>query len=274
MYDIIVSIVTFKNDKDMLKKALESSSRTNLKTYIYVIDNSPTDELRNTCNHKNVEYVFNNNNLGFSAGHNIALRKMIKRTKYSLILNPDVYFDEGTIEKLFSFMNENDEVGSVMPNVLYPDGTLQYLCRLLPKPSDLLLRKFNNKILGPLVNLMTKYEFRFADYAKTMDVPYLSGCFMFIRTDVFKKVGVFDERFFVYFEDVDLSRRIHKLYRTVYYPKAVVYHCYERGSDKDIRLFKYLISSGVKYFNKWGWFFDKERRTVNNKAIRNSRYVL
>ncbi|MFH1309177.1 MAG: glycosyltransferase family 2 protein [Candidatus Omnitrophota bacterium] len=269
MYDIIASIVAFKNEKDILKKAIESFLRSDLKSYLYVVDNSPTDELRSVCVYEDVEYIFNGNNLGFGAGHNIAIRKMSERTKYSLVLNPDVYFDKGVLEELFSFMEKNEKIGSVMPKVLYPDGLLQYLCRLLPTPVDLLLRKFNNKALNRWVNLITKYELRFADYTKTMDVPYLSGCFMFIRSDIFKKVGMFDERFFIYFEDVDLSRRIHMLYRTVYYPKAVIYHGYERGSNKDIGHFKCLVSSAVKYFNKWGWIFDGERKVINKKAVKN-----
>jgi len=116
MHDIIASIVTFKNDKDILKKAIDSCLRADLKSYLYVIDNYPTDELKNVCVcRKNVEYIFNNNNLGFGVGHNIAIRKMLGRTKYSLILNPDVYFDKGTLEKLFSFMENNEGVGLAMP---------------------------------------------------------------------------------------------------------------------------------------------------------------
>ncbi|MCM8797609.1 MAG: glycosyltransferase family 2 protein [Candidatus Omnitrophica bacterium] len=269
MYDVAGSIVVFKNEKETLKRAIASFFDTALNTYLYLIDNSPRDELRDVCSGKNMEYIFNRNNLGFAAGHNIALRKMIGKTKYSLLLNPDVYFDKGTIDALFNFMEHHPEVGSVMPKVLYPDGSLQYLCRLLPTPYDLLFRKLNSRILNPLVNLLSKYELRFADYEKMMDVPYLSGCFMFVRTDVFEKVGTFDERFFLYFEDVDLSRRIHKLYRTVYYPYAAVYHSYQRDSNRDAVILKRLIESGIKYFNKWGWFSDMERKQVNRETIRN-----
>ncbi|MCX5668689.1 MAG: glycosyltransferase family 2 protein [Candidatus Omnitrophica bacterium] len=272
-YDIAASIVVFKNDRIILRKAIDSFLRTVLKVNLLVIDNSPTDDLRAICACENVEYIFNNNNLGFGAGHNIAIRKMSGRTKYSLIFNPDVYFEKGVLEKLFNFMERNDEIGLLMPKVLYPGGALQHLCRLLPTPMDLLIRKFDNKILRGLINLISKYELKFADCNKQMDVPYLSGCFMFIRTEVLKKIGSFDERFFIYFEDVDLSRRIHRLYRTVYYPQVEIYHGYERGSNKDTALFKHLIRSGVRYFNKWGWFFDKERRLINNQALENLRSV-
>lgn len=268
MYDIVGSIVAFKNNKVDLTKAITSFLGSGLNTYLYVIDNSPTDDLRGICAFKNTKYIFNNNNLGFGAAHNQVLTRASNESKYHLILNPDVYFAPGVMEKLFSFMEKNDKIGLLMPKVLYPDGALQYLCRLLPTPLDLLLRKFDNKVLRGWFNLISKYELRFTDYNKQMDVPYLSGCFMFIRKEVFKRVGFFDERFFIYFEDIDLSRRICQLYRTVYYPQVEIYHGYERGSNKYVVPFKYLIQSGFRYFNKWGWFFDKDRKFINKQTLK------
>lgn len=267
MYDIVSSIVAFKNSKNDIKKAITSFLNSGLNTYLYVIDNSPTNDLKNVCVFKNVEYIFNNNNLGFGAGHNIAIHKSAGKTKYSLILNPDIYFNSGTLEQLFDFMEQNQEVGLVMPKVLYPDGSLQNLCKLLPTPCDMFLRKANIRLIGNLLNRKRlHYELNCADFTKIMDVPYLSGCFMFIRNNIFQQVGMFDERFFIHFEDLDLTRRIHKLYRTVYYPQATIYHKYERSSNRDPLVFKYLVCSGIKYFNKWGWFFDKERKNINNKV--------
>ncbi|MFH1440792.1 MAG: glycosyltransferase, partial [Candidatus Omnitrophota bacterium] len=120
MHDIVGSIVAFKNSKEGIRKAIDSFLDSGLNTYLYVIDNSPTDDLREVCVFKNIEYIFNNNNLGFGAGHNIAMRKAAGKTKYSLILNPDVYFNQGTLEQLFDFMEQNQDVGLAMPKVLYP----------------------------------------------------------------------------------------------------------------------------------------------------------
>lgn len=268
MRDIIASIVVFKSAKNDLRRAITSFLSAGLNTYLYVIDNSPTDDLKDACISENVEYVFNGNNLGFGAGHNIAIRKMAGKTKYTLIMNPDIYFEKGNLEKLFNFMEENEDIGLAMPKVLYPDGSLQYICRLLPSPYDMLIKKINIRILKHFLDPQRfRHELRFTGYDKVMDVPYLSGCFMLARANVFEKAGMFDERFFMHFEDVDLTRRIHRLCRTVYYPEAVIYHRYEKGSDKDARIFKHLVVSGIKYFNKWGWFFDKERKIVNNKIL-------
>jgi hypothetical protein len=268
MYDITSSIVTFRNNLATLEKTIKSFLNTELKVKLYIVDNSHSNEIINICKDRRVEYIFNNKNLGFGAAHNIVIRKIEDESKYHLILNPDIYFSQGTLEKVLDFMEINRDIGFVLPKVLYPNGSLQYLCRLLPKPLDLFLRRFN----FPFLRFITEkqdlvYELKFADYNKPMDVPYLSGCFMFIRNDIFKYVGIFDERFFMYFEDLDLSRRIHKKYRTVYYPDAVIFHEYEKGSSRSIRLLKYHIFSTIKYFNKWGWFFDKERMRVNNKTL-------
>lgn len=269
MYSITGSIVLYNNKAETVQKAINSFLNTKLSIKLYIIDNSPDGRKLPVFKDERIEYISCQHNIGFGAGHNIAIRMAAEKSKYFLILNPDIYFDKGTLEKLFGFMENNNDIGSVMPKVLYPDGSLQYLCRLLPNPYDMLLKKINSKIFGPLLNLQkSRYELRFADYNKPMDAPYLSGCFMFIRTEVFEKVGIFDERFFIYFEDVDLSRRIRRLYRTHYCPEAVICHGYERGSNKDMGHFRHLIFSGVKYFNKWGWFFDRERKSVNNETIR------
>jgi len=272
MKSINVSIVLFKNDQDLVKKAIYSCINSFLINKVYLIDNSPTDILSCLASlDSRIEYIFNNANLGFGKAHNIALKRSIEENiPYHLVLNPDVYFEKGVLEELYNFMEANKDVGLVMPKVLYPNGNLQYLCKLLPTPLDLFGRRFLN--FGPFKKIVEKrnevYELRFTGYDKIMEVPYLSGCFMFIRTEVLKKVGLFDERFFMYLEDTDLSRRIHKVAKTVYYPYVYVYHEYGKGSYKSLKLLYYHIKSAIKYFNKYGWFFDKEREEINKKILK------
>ena len=100
-----------------------------------------------------------------------------------------------------------------------------------------------------------------------MNVPYLSGCFMLLRTSTLEDVGLFDERFFLYPEDIDLTRRIHKKYKTLFYPYVSVIHEYGRGSYKSMKLLYFHIVNMCRYFNKWGWFFDKERKEINARCI-------
>ena len=103
-----------------------------------------------------------------------------------------------------------------------------------------------------------------------MEVPNLSGCFMFIRTEVFSNVGLFDERYFLYLEDTDLCRRINEDYRTVYFPKVSIIHGYSKASYKSLRLMKLHLQSSVKYFNKWGWFKDAKKEAINYSVLNSS----
>jgi GT2 family glycosyltransferase len=267
MKDIFGSIVAFRNDKNVLSRAISNFLDTDLDTHLHIVDNSPDDSLRDVCAQKNVEYIFNGGNIGFGAGHNTAMRRAMGRSKYTLVMNPDVYFNRGNLEKLFYFMEGNLDVGLVAPKVLYPDGSIQRLCRLLPNPYDMLIKKLNFGILKPFLEpRIARNELRFSGYDKIMDVPYLSGCLMMIRTDILEKTGLFDERFFIHFEDADLTRRVRRSYRTMFYPDATVFHHYA-GTNKDMKVFTHLVVSGIKYFNKWGWFFDEERRAVNKEVL-------
>ncbi|HEK25596.1 MAG: glycosyl transferase family 2 [Hydrogenobaculum sp.] len=271
MHKLNVSIVLYENDLKQVENVIKSVLASKLDLRLYLVDNSAKDTLKSLKKlDDRIEYIFNNANLGFGKAHNIVLNKTLEEgTPYHLVLNPDVYFEEGVLEELYEFMERNKDVGLVMPKVLYPDGSTQYLCKLLPTPIDLFGRRFL-KFWAFKKNMEERneiYELRFTGYDKIMEVPYLSGCFMFLRQSVLKEVGLFDERFFMYLEDTDLSRRIHKVSKTVFYPNVFIYHEYGKGSYKNKKLLKYHIISAIKYFNKWGWFLDKERDIINKNAL-------
>lgn len=271
MNHINVSIVLYQTPKDTVLRAIESCISSELVLKLYLIDNSPDNSLEELGRiDKRIIYIFNNTNLGYGKAHNIAIRKSIDEgINYHLVLNPDVYFEKGVLEKLHSFMEENQDIGLIMPKILYPDGSVQYLCKLLPTPLDLFIRRFLN--CSYFKKWMKKrnevYELRFTDYNNLMDVPYLSGCFMFLRVQVLKKAGLFDERFFLYCDDLDLSRRIHQISRTVYYPYCHVFHDWGRGSYHSYRLLLHHIRDAIKYFNKWGWFRDPQRKRINKEIL-------
>jgi GT2 family glycosyltransferase len=267
MKDLSASIVVYKNAVEILEKTIQSFLRSTLDSKLYIVDTSPTDRLKTLVNDPRIIYRFNNKNVGFGSGHNTILREILNDTKYHIIMNPDVYFEEGVIQKLYTFMNQHSEIGQLMPKVLYPDGRLQPRCKLLPTPQTLIKRPFFNFNKSSLERENYRYELRFSGYDKIMDVPFLSGCFMFLRTEALKKVGLFDERFFLYTEDADLSRRIHKHYRTVYFPQATIYHHYQRGSYQTFWLTWCNIKSAIRYFNKWGWLNDSEREFFNQRTI-------
>lgn len=266
---INASIVLYHNKKEQLTKVINSFLDTSLDVKLYLIDNSSNDDLKELGGLNNrIEYIFNNANLGYGAGHNIAMRKSIEGgTLYHLVLNPDIYFESGVLEKLLDYMENHQDVGNIIPQILYPDGEIQYLCKLLPTPTDLILRRFIPSKSWKKKRNET-YELRFTEYDKVMNVPSLSGCFMFLRCEVLKDVGLFDENIFMYLEDVDLNRRIHSKYKTIFYPEVSIVHEYGKESYVNKKLLKYHIQSAIYYFNKWGWVFDKERDDINNRCLK------
>lgn len=266
---LTIGIVTYNNSFDKLDAVIKSVLSTNLKIRLFIVDNSSSEKIRDLCTDSRIEYIHNPSNPGFGTAHNMAIKRAGKyNPDYHLILNPDIYFSNGVLEGLTSFMDDNQGIGLVMPKVLYPNGSLQYLCKLLPRPIDSIVRRFvkNPKILE---NYNHKYELRSSGYNRIMDVPFLSGCFMFCRLNVLNKVEGFDEQFFMYFEDTDLSRRMNEVSRTVFYPGVQVYHHFGKESYVNMKLFKYHIDSAIKYFNKWGWFFDSKRKIINGVTLSN-----
>ncbi len=267
-YDIIASLVTYKEKPEMIARVRDSFLNTKLKVKLLHLDNSPTDSLKALHHGLNaVEYYFNNADLGYGKGHNIGIRKSLDHCKYHLVLNPDIYFDSGVLEELFAYAEKHRDVGLLMPKICNPDGSTQYLCKLLPTPFDLIVRRFL-----PWQSYKQRrddrYEMRFTNYSSVMTAPSLSGCFMFMRASALKKVGAFDENFFMYLEDTDLCRRISQHYHTIFYPKVSVFHEYGKASYKSLRYLMHHLASAVYYFNKWGWFLDSERRRTNSRVLR------
>jgi hypothetical protein len=268
---INISIVVYNQFYSEIASIIRESIKAECVRHIYIIDNS-TNYNEELANFEGITYIFNNKNLGYGPGHNIAIKKTIQEgVKYHLVLNPDIYFESEALEILQHFMDNNEDVGLLNPLIKYKDGSTQYLCKLLPTPLGLAYR-----LISPVRSWLKasnhRYELRFTGYNKTMDIASLSGCFMLLRTSVVAKTGSFDERFFMYCEDVDLCRRIGTVSRTVFYPEASIVHYYSKGSYKNLRLLRFHIVSAFKYFTKWGWFFDKDRRKINSETLKRLGY--
>ena len=105
------------------------------------------------------------------------------------------------------------------------------------------------------------------DHSRELNVAYHQGSFMFLRVEALRRTGLFDERFFMYPEDIDLTRRIHSSYLTLYYPSETVVHCHRAASYRNLRLLAIHCINMARYFNKWGWLRDPERRRVNRKIL-------
>lgn len=251
---ITVSIVLYKTDIKLLNKVIDSVFNSNLNIVLIIVDNSPTEELNLFKDYPKIEYIFNPSNPGYGAGHNIAIRKaFLINSEFHLIINPDVYFQNGTLERIVDFMRDNNNIGLLMPKVLYPDNSVQYLCKKSPNLFLMFLRSgFVPFLKDIFIDRLNKFEYKDHDYNQIIfNVPYLSGCFMFIRTSEFKKTGIFDERFFLHFEDADLSRRFYLYSNTVYFSDSYIYHHHAALTHKSLKFKLITISSGLKYFIKW-----------------------
>lgn len=265
--DLTISIVLYNTPSDHIKKVIESLGLYKGNSYLFLVDNSPTDILRReSCDKLSFEYIHLPGNPGFGAGHNVAIRKASRiGSEFHLVLNADVHFDNDVISSMLVYLAKNPKIGLMMPKVVSSDGSLQRLCKLVPTPADLFLRRFAGNALKKFNN--RRFELHDSGYDKVMFVPYLSGCFMLLRQSALKEIGLFDERFFMYPEDIDLTRRMAEHYETIFFPGVVVTHEHGAASYKSFKMLAIHIFNLVKYFNKWGWFKDSSRDALNKKTL-------
>lgn len=261
-----VSFVLFGNDREEIVRSIDQALAGPLAVHVVVVDNSQPPLDLTFAQRDHVTIVPTNANLGYGRGHNIALAASRDRCRYNLVLNTDLQMGPGVLAGLVAFMDADPAVGLTMPKVLYPDGSLQRLCRLLPVPIDLLGRRFFARTLWAQAR-NRQYEFHDWNYDTVAEFPFLSGCFMLIRRSVLDAVGYFDERYFLYAEDLDLSRRINAEARTLYVPSQSVVHEYRSQTRPSFRRLRYAAVSLARYFTKWGWVRDPARDRINEQTL-------
>lgn len=265
-HDLTVSVVVYRSTPAQLQP-LAQSLRCIPAAAVCFVDNAADPVLEDWARSEGFHYLCPPSNLGYGAGHNLGRQALAERNAaYHLVVNPDVEFSSQALSELIAYLDTSPEVGLVMPDVRYPDDSRQHLCKLLPSPFDLIVRRFwpNGKLKKAME---ARYELRGWDHACIANVPSLSGCFMLFRTSAFTAAGGFDPHFFMYLEDVDLCRRIGQGWRTIYYPKARIIHHYAKGSYRSPKLLGYHMISAVRYFNKWGWLSDRERKQRNAACL-------
>lgn len=267
--NVTVSIVLYQHGLAEVRSLLEAIATDKGLSKCVVVNNGGSEEACKFGASLGFQCVQPERNLGFGSAHNVALRKLcLEAAPYHLFLNPDISLQSGTLSELALVLDTEPQVGILMPRVLYPDGSTQYLCKLLPTPVDLFLRRF---AIGPLRRLfeerMLRYDMQQFDYSRPAYVPVLSGCFMLTRRAVIDSIGGFDERFFLYMEDTDLCRRVGDRSRLLFWPWITVVHRHAQGSYKSLYLLRLHIRSAIAYFNKWGWFRDPVRTARNNIGL-------
>lgn len=185
--------------------------------YTYVVDNASMDGSAVEAKKKFswVQFILNRENLGFGKANNQILKKV--DTEYILLLNPDAVLEEGVIKKMIAFMNKNKDVGAATCKVVHENGEIDWAThRGFPTPWASLLYMFGND---------TKYHLTERNFSEPHEVDAISGAFFITRKTIVDEVGVFDEDYFMYAEDIDLCYRIKQAgYKIMYVPDVQIVH--------------------------------------------------
>lgn len=219
---------------------------------IFVVDNNSKDNsviLVRTL-FLNVHLLANTKNLGFGAACNQALREA--KGEYILILNPDVCVHPTTLSTMLSYLQNHQKIGILVPQLRFTDGSLQYSCRRYP----VFLAHFIQRFF-PNSQVVRSYLMLDKDHSVIQEIDWAIGAFLLVRREVFQQIGLFDERYFLYFEDTDLCRRTKNAGRSiVYYPKAVATHYFHQSSYKILsKPFFHHLRSMFIYYKTYGFKF-------------------
>lgn len=262
-------MVNYGHDKHIarLLKSLESY-RPGFLHEVVIIDNSEQRGELRALKKQYGEWVqvhHPQGNLGLGKGSNLAVRHA--QGEYVLICNPDIEFDERSLDKLVSFAEELGEFGVIGPQLINADSTVQRSYRRFPRMRDLFLKRL------PVVSRFTRknpYLMSDKDPEHTETVDWLVGAALLMKKDQFEELGGFDDRFFLFFEDTDLCRRLWEEGKEVwYYPESVFIHSETRLSERGAWVFKKVFwihfMSMLKYYLKWRGVSRPKGKVVHRK---------
>ncbi len=261
----LISIVIVNyNVKEYLEQALLSLQRA-LRKYsheIFVVDNASVDGSVTYIRQRFPEIILieNSENLGFGRANNIALKRVCG--KFVVLINPDTVVQEDTFEKLLAFFEQQPDAGAATCKIINPDGSFSVDCRhSIPTPSIAFWKVIGLSKLFPRSKFFARYNLTYLDPDQTYPVPAISGSFMMIKKEVLDQVGFFDERFFMYCEDIDLCHRINQTPFKIYYvPTSQIIHYKGESTRKDnldyvVTFNKALYQFFQKYYAQHTAFF-------------------
>ncbi len=229
-------------------------------TRLFLTDNGPGDAWRTRLltllanrSATSVELLSGHGNIGYGAGHNLAIR--ISDCDFHLVLNPDAMLDKDALYQALCFMADHPNVGLLAPAAVDGDGNRQYVCKAYPSVFDLLLRGFAPALLKkPFRNRLNRYQLHDLIGDRVVwDVPIVSGCFMLFRSSVLSRLEGFSPAYFLYFEDFDLSLRTAEIARIAYVPGVRITHFGGHAAGKGWRHVAMFIRSATTFFQQHGW---------------------
>jgi GT2 family glycosyltransferase len=268
-HDVVsVSVVIYHPDRQLLARTLASLAsaatalahvKPGMSIHLYLVDNGGMPDMSESVAALaqagiGRTVIAGHGNVGYGRGHNLAIERASSR--YHLVLNPDVDIEPRALLEAVAFLDAHPEAGLLTPAIIDDTGRLQYLCRQYPTLTDLFVRGFVPRpARRPFESRLARYEMRaqINERDTIWDPPIVSGCFMLFRTDVLKKLAGFDARYFLYFEDYDLSLRTHELARVVYAPVVRVQHHGGGASRKGMAHIRMFVTSAYKFYNRFGW---------------------
>jgi len=270
MSTLSVAVVTFRTPAAMLARALDSlagaadvarAAGSLTQVRLFVIDNSPPEAhgavlegVRAWPDEAGtLEVLHGHGNVGYGRANNLVLDRL--DGDLHLVINPDIELAPDALVEALRTLAAHPEVGLLAPAVRGREGERQYLCKRYPSVWVLFLRGFAPPVLRRRAQAaIDRYEMRDAIGEHYLDgVPLASGCFMLLRTAHFRRVGGFDPRFFMYFEDYDLSMRVAAEARIAYAPNARIVHHGGEASRKGLRHVAWFVASAARFFNRHGW---------------------
>ena len=267
-----ISVVCFNSSKQELKTLIESTldaiqllkDHTNLASIpIYLVDNSEEDNLsleqftslQTQAEDLNVELhlLHGHGNVGYGAAHNLVIKKL--GSDYHLLLNPDLELDQNCLVAGITYLTGNENVVMASPYAQYKNGEKQYLCKRYPSVFTFIVRGFFPNILKVFsARRLASFEMHeLSESAPTISIPIISGCYMLCRTEALQQLGGFDEKFFLYFEDFDLSLRMAALGKIAYVPAMRITHAGGNAAHKGWSHIKMFAQSGARFFSTHGW---------------------
>lgn len=246
-HKISAGIVTYNNAKVImpcLSSLIQYTREMDIDIWVY--DNASSDDTVLLIRSKfpGVNIIENDDNRGFGYGHNRILAHV--DSDYHMVVNPDLRFTPGLVKRLCGFLKKNPRVGIVSPKIMNADGTEQLLPKRQPCFAYCVLSKFPG-----LRSLRTEYTRGDEFFERPTACANTTGSFFIIRTALMKKLEGFDERYFMYFEDADLAKRVSMTHAVVFYPGVALYHDWKRDNTRSMRGIKIFLTSMVKYMLKW-----------------------
>jgi GT2 family glycosyltransferase len=257
---LTISIVTFNPDFAELEKTL-TSLKTALDGFanesfsVTIVDNSVSNAVASFLLHNfpdlSVKLVHGQGNIGFGRAHNMAI---VQTGEFHLILNPDIQLDPDALVNAIAFMRASEQCGLLSPRASWPDGQRQYLCKRYPAVFDLVLRGFAPRVIRSFFSArLARYEMQAETQSSVcLNPPIVSGCFMLFRGATLKKTGGFSDKFFLYFEDFDLSLRSSQIAETAYVPSVNVVHAGGHASRKGFWHIRVFVRSAITFYQIHG----------------------